>query len=216
VKGAGWGDADVDRPAGHAIYDNPINSDRRRAGSHYADPETGLETVEAWECEPSCVIRRLDDMSGERPVSGSAKNGRPASSTGDGERNVYGNGLGHQGTLHNDSGGASRYFQNFPPADPDFFPAIYCPKASRRDRGPGNTHPTCKSQMLMRWLVKLITSPGGTVLDPFAGSGSTLLACMAEGFDGIGVEENAEYHAIAEARIDAARSATPLLDGPTR
>lgn len=52
----------------------------------------------------------------------------------------------------------------------------------------------------MRWLVRLITPPGGTVLDPFAGSGSTLKAAILEGFDCVGIELDAEYIAIAEAR----------------
>jgi site-specific DNA-methyltransferase (adenine-specific) len=53
----------------------------------------------------------------------------------------------------------------------------------------------------MRYLVRLVTHPGGTVLDPFAGSGSTGKACALEGFGFIGIEREAEYCAIAEARI---------------
>lgn len=53
---------------------------------------------------------------------------------------------------------------------------------------------------LMRWLVRLVTPPGGTVLDPFAGSGTTLIAAGLEGFDCVGIEREAEYVAIAEAR----------------
>jgi site-specific DNA-methyltransferase (adenine-specific) len=53
----------------------------------------------------------------------------------------------------------------------------------------------------MRWLVRLVTPKGGTVLDPFMGSGSTALACDAEQFDFIGCELSADYAAIAERRI---------------
>jgi site-specific DNA-methyltransferase (adenine-specific) len=53
----------------------------------------------------------------------------------------------------------------------------------------------------MRWLVKLVTPPGGTVLDPFAGSGTTLVAATLEGFDCIGVEFTEEYVPIIEGRV---------------
>jgi len=90
-----------------------------------------------------------------------------------------------------DSGGASRFF--------------YQAKASRSERGEGNVHPTIKSIALMRWLVRLVTPPGGVVLDPFAGSGTTLLAARAEGFGAVGIEREAEYVAIIEARVAAAQ-----------
>jgi len=53
----------------------------------------------------------------------------------------------------------------------------------------------------MRWLVRLVTPPGGTVLDPFCGSGTTGAACVLEGFDFIGIEQDAEYVEIARKRI---------------
>jgi DNA modification methylase len=64
-----------------------------------------------------------------------------------------------------------------------------------------NVHPTVKPIELMRWLVRLITPPGGVVLDPFTGSGTTGCAAALEGFDFIGFEREAEYVAIAKARI---------------
>jgi site-specific DNA-methyltransferase (adenine-specific) len=108
----------------------------------------------------------------------------------------------------------------------------YSPKASRDDRDEGcgalevkavhrygqglgeghdpnapamnrNPHPTVKPTDLMRYLCRLITPPGGIVLDPFAGSGSTGKAAMAEGFRFIGIEREAEYIEIARARISA-------------
>jgi len=63
-----------------------------------------------------------------------------------------------------------------------------------------NNHPTVKPIDLMAWLVRLVTPPGGTVLDPFAGSGSTLVAAKREGFGFIGIEREPEYIEIAEAR----------------
>jgi site-specific DNA-methyltransferase (adenine-specific) len=95
-----------------------------------------------------------------------------------------------------DAGSAARFF--------------YCPKASKRDRDAGldaerNTHPTVKPTELMRYLCRLVTQPGGLVLDPFMGSGSTGKAAMLEGFDFIGIDREAEYVALARARIASAR-----------
>lgn len=64
-----------------------------------------------------------------------------------------------------------------------------------------NFHPTLKSQKLMRHLVRLVTPPKGVVLDPFAGSGSTLVAAVTEGFRFIGVERNDDFVEIALARV---------------
>lgn len=66
-----------------------------------------------------------------------------------------------------------------------------------------NVHPTVKPIALMRYLCRLVTPPGGTVLDPFTGSGTTGIAAKLEGFNFIGCEREAEYVAIAKARIDA-------------
>ena len=90
-----------------------------------------------------------------------------------------------------DSGGASRFF--------------YVAKASKRDRNEGlegsNFHPTVKPTNLMRYLVKLVTPPNGTVLDPFTGSGSTGKAAILEGFSFIGCELTEDYIPIIEGRL---------------
>jgi hypothetical protein len=80
--------------------------------------------------------------------------------------------------IYGDTGGPSRFF--------------YTAKADAAERR-GSSHPTVKPISLMRWLVKLVTPPGGTVLDCFAGSGTTLEAARAEGFRAIGIEREAEY-----------------------
>lgn len=67
-----------------------------------------------------------------------------------------------------------------------------------------NTHPTVKPTSLMQWLCRLVTPPGGVILDPFMGSGSTGKAAMLEGFRFIGIEREAEYMPIAKARIKSA------------
>jgi site-specific DNA-methyltransferase (adenine-specific) len=101
-----------------------------------------------------------------------------------------------------DSGSAARFF--------------YCAKASKADRGEGNTHPTVKPTDLMRYLCRLVTPPGGIVLDPFMGSGSTGKAAILEGFQFIGIEREAEYLAIAEARISHASGLSQPPQRPTR
>ena len=89
-----------------------------------------------------------------------------------------------------DSGSAARFF--------------YCAKASKADRSADNPHPTVKPTALMRYLCRLVSPPGGTVLDPFTGSGSTGKAAVLEGFDFVGIEREVEYVEIARARIAAA------------
>lgn len=98
---------------------------------------------------------------------------------------------------YGDSGSAARFF--------------YCAKASKRDRDEGNNHPTVKPTDLMRYLCRLVTPPGGTVLDPFMGSGSTGKAAKLEGLNFIGIEREAEYVAIAEARIAEAQRSLGLF-----
>lgn len=96
--------------------------------------------------------------------------------------------------------GASRFFPRF----------RYQAKASSAERGAGlpegerNRHPTVKSVELMRWLVRLVCPPGGLVLDPFCGSGSTGVACVLEGVDFAGIEREAEYLEVARSRIEHA------------
>lgn len=107
----------------------------------------------------------------------------------------FGNGAGKpyesiQGVA--DEGGASRFF--------------YVAKASKADRNEGmgetsNAHPTVKPTSLMTYLIKLITPEGGTVLDPFTGSGSTGKAALLNGFKFIGIELTDEYLPIIEGRL---------------
>ena len=72
-----------------------------------------------------------------------------------------------------------------------------------------NTHPTVKPVDLMRYLCRMVTPKGGTVLDPFMGSGSTGMAAKDEGFDFIGIEKEKEYFEICESRINRF---APLMD----
>jgi site-specific DNA-methyltransferase (adenine-specific) len=149
----------------------------------------------------------LDEQSGES----TSRIGEPRVG-----RNGDGWGMSATGAEYADTGGASRFF--------------YCAKASRGERNAGldekrrvhpgnnadervwdipgshstpraNVHPTVKPIDLMRWLVRLVTPPGGIVLDPFAGSGTTGIAAHLEGARFIGIEREAEYAEIARARL---------------
>lgn len=85
---------------------------------------------------------------------------------------------------------------------------FYCAKASKTDRGTDNSHPTVKPTELMRYLVRLVTPLGGTVLDPFMGSGSTGKAAVLEGFHFLGIEQDPNYFNIATERIQRAFDAS--------
>lgn len=145
-------------------------------GYHGADGERGQwgdlsrETVAVWDCAPGCPVAALDAQSG---ISSSQRSSR-------GERHgvIYGNGKGPTGpdTVrgHADTGGASRFF-------PAFRYQAKAPASERPRTADGKSWPTVKPQGLMRWLVRLVTPPGGTVLDPFAGTSATGQAALAEG-----------------------------------
>ena len=152
-----------------------------------AGPLRGTETIPAYRCT-GCAVAMLDAQSGtltSGDVAGSKR------STDGGNGLTLGKMAGVLGQSYADTGGASRFF--------------YCAKASQQDRhtrgAVKNTHPTVKSIELMRWLCRLITPPRGTILDCFAGSGSTGVAALAEGFGFIGIERSEEYAAIARDRI---------------
>lgn len=181
------------------------------SGPSYVD-EDGMETVEAWDCIEGCPIAMLDTQSGVKS-DGHWPSSRPASTT-------QGGPAGHKGQTglverNAERGGASRFY--------------YCAKASNaerwgrcsecgqimvrtawkthRERHEGKPrllqHPTVKPVALMRWLVHLVTPPGGLIVDPFTGTGTTLVAARAEGFDCLGFERDPEYVAFARARLAA-------------
>ena len=124
---------------------------------------------------------------------------------------------------HDDTGGASRFFYTAKAskaereAGLDHLPVrsggeltdrvdgsdgLNSPRAGAgRGGGRRNHHPTVKPIALMRYLVRLITPPGGIVLDPFAGSGSTIAAAVLEGFSALGMELSEDYAQIARARV---------------
>jgi len=138
-----------------------------------------------------CPVAELDRQSGVLTSgTGAVKRATASGSRG----NAYGvenRPAGTPSVEYGDTGGASRFFPTF----------RYEAKASGADRGDGNHHPTVKPLALMRWLVRLVTPPGGLVLDPFAGSGTTGLAARQEGMRAILIEREAEYLAMAAHRL---------------
>jgi site-specific DNA-methyltransferase (adenine-specific) len=97
----------------------------------------------------------------------------------------------------NDSGSAARFF--------------YCAKAGKKDRN-GSKHPTVKPIALMRYLCRLVTPPGGTILDPFAGTGTTGQAALEEGFNAVLIEKEDEYVADIRRRFNTEAPALARFD----
>ena len=101
---------------------------------------------------------------------------------------------------YSDTGSAARFF--------------YTAKADKGDRL-GSKHPTVKPVDLIAYLCRLVTPPGGTVLDPFAGSGTTAMACLREGFGCVVIEREVEYIADIKARLAHVEGADTPLFGAT-
>lgn len=199
----------------------------KRAGSRedagYADAD-GKEEITAWKCVEGCPVRMLDEQSGETR-DGVAVNHNREIKAHSGNR-IYGacaNGT-DQDVTYGGSGGASRFFYTAKASSAERNAGLDgLPVSGRTDNGYGsiqtpkldratprenwaphetrNNHPTVKPIDLMRWLVRLVTPPDGTVLDPFLGSGTTGCAAVLEGFQFIGIEREPEYVTIAKARI---------------
>lgn len=136
----------------------------------------------------------IDEQSG---VSKSTNNPRHNKNN---ELNEYvygGNWKNNVSNGYDDLGGASRFF--------------YTAKASKKERGEGNNHPTVKPIKLIEYLVKLITPENGVVLDPYMGSGTTAIACINLNKKFIGYEMDSDYYEIALKRIDEAKKAKESL-----
>jgi site-specific DNA-methyltransferase (adenine-specific) len=152
-------------------------------------------------CEPGCPVAEMDAQSG---VSSDKPHRRNAPGT-EVFLHTYNGGMYADGTVkgYADSGGASRYFTTFK----------YTPKAPTRERpvgADGTRHETVKSLALMDWLIRLVTPPGGTVLDCFAGSGATAEAALLGGFGCVAIEAEASYIPLIEQRL--ARHAPTLFN----
>lgn len=126
-------------------------------------------------------------------------------------------GITRSGTEHDDVGGPSRFFPRVNEALDDIDEAFeemrfaYAGRAPAKERPvaeDGTKHPTVKPLSVMRWLVRLVAPAGGTVVDMFSGSGTTLEACLLEGRDAVGFESHAPFIPLIEQRLR--RSAPPV------
>lgn len=204
----------------------------------------GTETVPVFVCAPGCPAADLNQQSGTTKGSGKrVEKARPRNNgIGLGDTTVR-TGKANSPDNFGDGGGASRFFTaaNW---DPEWdSPIRYVAKPSRRERNAGldgtvaqsadpgalrdgartntqpraNTHPTVKPVALIRWLVRLGTPPGGVVLDPFLGSGTTAVAAILEGHPWLGCEMTDEYVPIITGRVEHAQQqvaeAQPKLFG---
>jgi site-specific DNA-methyltransferase (adenine-specific) len=151
----------------------------------------GTETIPAWECSPDCPVRILDEQSGTMSTT---RRRRERSEGALVAGTVWGTDNHRSTGYPGDTGSASRFF--------------YCAKASRKERSLGlhgrNPHPTVKPIAVMEWLIRLITPPGGVVLDPFLGTGTTAIAAQRCGVGWVGIEREHEYVALAQKRIKTA------------
>ena len=159
---------------------------------------------------PDCPVSVIGEQSGISVSKASARGGTSPNPMSWNKSRLDGEKIGG----HNDQGTAARYFKQLP-FDPETVHSVYYQaKASTKDRSCNgaveNVHPTVKSRYLMQYLIKLITPPDGIVLDPFAGSGTTAVACKELGRNYICIEKELEYYQIAKQRIEA----TTKLDKP--
>lgn len=131
----------------------------------------------------------LDEQAPVAPSDAHPRRPNPSDGYGGGWRAQPGMVIG----LDDPRSGASRFF-------PTFRYEAKAPSSERPEAG-GVQHPTVKPLDLMRWLVRLVASPGAVILEPFAGSGTTLEACLIEGFDVIGIERDETYLPLIVSRI---------------
>jgi DNA modification methylase len=161
----------------NAIYGGGNGTNLTASGT---SPVSDAETVEAWDCAEGCPVQEMDRQSGK---VGNSSGGIVTSGTRAlRETPIY---KSRGATRYAPAGGSSRFFPVF----------RYCAKAGKKERPvvdgmPG--HPTVKPVALMQWLVRLVTPPGGYVVDPFAGSGTTAEACLLEGFDCLLIERDTD------------------------
>ncbi len=166
----------------------------------------GTETVAVYDCADDCPVRVLERQSGNLSPGNHPK---IRAGIGYGSTSVGGEYAGRQ----TEGGTAARFFPRFEWSGEHDDPFLYTAKASTKEREAGcedvpsaesgrhNDHTTVKSVALMRWLVRLVTPPGGVCLDVFCGSGTTGVACVLEGFHFMGFEAEARFVDISRARI---------------
>ena len=198
-----------------SVAKNVSYKDIKQSDAGWGTKKCKTEKVELatpiYDCVDDCPVRILDEQSGTTKSSDNKWKG-------DNNSPIYGKyESGIRQATYSDKGGASRFFYNAKVSKKER--NLGCEtleeKVTPRVNGGGgleddikwaptarkNTHPTVKPIALMKYLIKLITPKGGTVLDPFTGSGSTGMAAVALGNEFIGMEMDEEYCKIAELRI---------------
>jgi DNA modification methylase len=191
-------------------------------------------SVPVFVCVPGCPVPELDKQSGpagaQAPASGPSYSGPSKSNSMAGAFKGNGDAI---PAFHADKGGASRFFTQTQWTDHDWIPFCYMAKPGKKERNAGldklpakpatgslsthpkmipasgqatyqNFHPTVKPVELMRYLIKLVTPVGGTVLDPFLGSGTTAVAAELDGYKWVGCELTNDYLAIIQGRVQHA------------
>jgi DNA modification methylase len=224
---SGWRDTDL----GMDVHGRTYNLAKTpRTGRHYADAD-GLKTVQNWQCVEGCPILELDAQSGIRKSPATYQRGADVgvnshSVGGKEQAGMVAYNYGDEGGASR----FFQQFAAYGDGDLDVVPFLYQSKPAPSERNKGlhhledstrtrvnsggiehdpkwaptqvkNNHPTVKSVQLMQWLVKLITPPGGVVLDCFAGSGSTGIAATRYGCRFIGIEMDDWYARLAKERI---------------
>lgn len=196
--GTGGINIDGSRIGTETVTINTFDNGAKPFGDAIGEPYTSKQSTGRW---PANIIldehtaELLDEQSGNLKSGGSSPNANRTAPNGSGL--TMSHMMPKLNTNHAPSeGGASRFF--------------YVARASKADRNEGlddsNTHPTVKPTALMEYLIKLVTPPGGTVLDPFTGSGSTGKAAILQGFNFIGIEMTEEYLPIIEGRLKHAEN----------
>jgi DNA modification methylase len=184
----GGGMVSMGRPKASEGWDRPWMHDPEVTERKKIEAASKVAAAEALGRWPANVIHDgSEEVVGLFPETGKSTGGRIGNAGGGSVPNVPTGTFEAGNPGYGDTGSAARFF--------------YCAKASKADRDADNKHPTVKPTALMRYLCRLVTPPGGIVLDPFMGSGSTGKAAILEGFQFIGIEREAEYVAIAKARI---------------
>lgn len=202
IDGCRIGTEGATKRSGQAAY-ALTNDGKEDRSQHWA--RTGHDTVkvDAGRWPANLLTDGSEEVVGAFPrAKGAVSNGRK------GQQGLYEDGIGPavQKPGYGDDGSAARFFKSCPPDEMErrFH---YSAKASKADRA-GSKHPTVKPISLIEWLATLITPPGGVILDPFAGSGTTAVAARNKGFKVVLCEREDEY--VQDIR---ARFGVPRVDG---
>ena len=180
--------------------------DGNRQGTHAAPGDWGKSTAHETNGASARWPANVCHDGSPEVMDAFARFGRTDSSAADAfkpmqrqDNNIFGRGLGtiSPDNTYSDSGTVARFF--------------YAAKAGQDERL-DSKHPTIKPVALMEWLVRLVTPPGGRVLDPFCGTGSTLVACDRLGFDAVGIEQDAQTVADAHEKLRRMRARRMIGD----